>query len=298
MAYDLTDLKVFVAAVEEGNLSRGAERCHLSASSASLRIKNLESILGATLLTRRARGVIATAAGQVLLQHARRCLAQLEQMRTDLTPFAHGMRNNVTVFSNSNAIATHLPNDLGHFFRKYPEVRVTLEERMTHEILNAVIEGRADLGIVAMETEHPELRFLPYKKDSLVLIAPARHPLANRHDIHFSECLDYPFICLQSGAAVHTFLMGHASALDQRMDIRVQVSSHWAVVRLVASGAGIGIVPRTAIPVSEEENLSIVSLLDTWAVRDLRVCIPKRQQIDHVHRDNLIRMLCPTFDPE
>lgn len=293
MAYDLTDMKVFVAAAEEGNLSRGAERCHLSASSASLRIKNLEAVLGTQLLTRRARGVIPTAAGLVLLEHARRCLAQLEQMRTDLAPFTNGMSNNVTVFANDNAIATHLPHDLAIFFRRHPDVRVTLEERMTHDILNAIVEGRADLGIVALESEHPELRYIPYKEDKLVLIAPLRHPIAAQSEVHFAECLNHPFICLQSGAAVHTFLVGHAQAVGGRLDIRVQVSGYWAIVRLVASGAGIGIVPRTAIPVSEEENLTIVDLLDPWAVRDLRVCVPKDREVDHVHRDSLIKILCP-----
>ena len=294
MAYDLTDMKVFVAAAEEGNLSRGAERCHLSASSASLRIKNLESVLGTQLLTRRARGVIPTAAGLVLLEHARRCLAQLEQMRTDLAPFTNGMSNNVTVFANNNAIATHLPHDLAIFFRRHPNVRITLEERVTHDILNAIAEGRADLGIVALESDRPELKFIPYKKDKLVLIAPLRHPIAARSEVNFADCLNYPFICLQSGAAVHTFLVGHAQAISQRLDIRVQVSGYWAIVRLVASGAGIGIVPRTAIPVSEEDNLTIIDLLDPWAVRDLRVCIPRNSETEHVHRDSLIKILCPT----
>nr|AAX86478.1 transcripion regulator [Pseudomonas sp. L1] len=293
MAYDLTDLKLFIAASEEGNLSRGAERCHLSASSASLRIKNLESVMGMPLLTRRARGVIPTAAGHVFLDHARRCLAQLEQMRTDLSPFRHGMSNNVTVFANNNAIATHLPHDLAVFFRKHPDVRVTLEERMTHDIITAVVEGRADMGIVAIEHDNPELRFIPYKKDKLVLIAPLRHPLAKLDAIQFKDSLCYPFICLQTGAAVHTFLVGHASALDLSMDIRVQVSGYWAVVKLVASGAGVGIVPRTAIPVSEEDNLAIIDLVDPWAIRNLHVCVPRLQEVEHTQRDNLIRVLCP-----
>lgn len=298
MAYDLTDMKVFVAAAEEGNLSRGAERCHLSASSASLRIKNLESVLGTQLLTRRARGVIPTAAGLVLLEHARRCLAQLEQMRNDLAPFTNGMSNNVTVFANNNAVATHLPYDLAIFFRRHPEVRVTLEERMSHDIINAIAEGRADIGIVALESEHPELKFIPYKKDKLVLIAPLRHPLADCTEIHFADCLNYPFISLQSGAALHTFLIGHAQAVGQRLDIRVQVSGFWAIVRLVASGAGVGVVPRTAIPVSEENNIMIVDLLDPWAVRDLRVCIPKEKSVEHAHRDSLIKILCPKLEGE
>jgi len=294
MAYDLIDLKVFVAATEERNLSKGAQRCHLSTSSASLRIKNLESALGAQMLTRRARGVVPTAAGLVLLEYARRCLAQLEQMRMDLAPYTHEMSRNVTVFASNFAIATHLPSDVALFFGKYPDVRVTLEERMPHEILNAVIDGRADLGIVAIEDEHPEITFLPYKKDKLVLIIPHEHPLSQMKHVLFADCLRHSFICLQSGAAVHTFLVGHAQALGLSMDVRVQVSSYGAIAKLVASGAGIGIIPRTAIPPSEMDNLVILDLLDPWATRDLRVCVSNASKAENVHRDRLISVLCPS----
>ena len=105
MLYDLTDLKVFLAVAEEGNLSRGAERCSLAPSSVSLRIKGLEETLGTPLLIRQSRGVSLTPAGHVLVEHARRCMAQLAQMTTDLQPFANGLIGHVTFFANNNAIS-------------------------------------------------------------------------------------------------------------------------------------------------------------------------------------------------
>jgi DNA-binding transcriptional LysR family regulator len=181
MHYDLTDLKVFLAVAEEGNVSRGAERCHLAPSSVSLRIKGLEENIGTALLTRQARGVTLTPAGHVLVEHARRCVAQLEQMHVDLLPFARGLTGHVTFFANNNAISSHLPDDLARFFTLYPSVRITLEERMSHDIVAAVASGRADIGVVALETEHPELDFLPYREDRLVLLAPLGSPLRGLH---------------------------------------------------------------------------------------------------------------------
>ncbi|OYD60189.1 UNVERIFIED_ORG: DNA-binding transcriptional LysR family regulator [Burkholderia sp. CF145] len=292
MPYDLTDLKVFLAIAEEGNVSRGAERCHLAASSASLRMKNLEDSVGVRLFKRQARGVTLTAAGHVLREHAKRCLAQLEQMRADLVPYVQGMTGHVTVFANNNAISTHLPDDLARFFKAYPSVRITLEERLSHDIVGAIVEGRAEIGVVALETEHPALEFLPYRKDQLVLLTPIDHPLAESGSISFASCLGQPFISLQSGAALHTFLMNHASALGGRLDVRVQVSGYRAIARIVASGAGIGIVPRTAIERSDRGRLSIVNLIEPWAERDLRVCIPKNPGEKNIYRDNLVEILC------
>lgn len=201
------------------------------------------------------------------------------------------MTNNVTLFANNNAVATHLPNDLAIFFRKHPDVRITLEERMTHEILAAVADGRADLGVVAHQESYPELSFIPYRQDKLVLITPQGHPLLQMDEVSFSQCLAYPFICLQPGAAVHTFLMSNATALGERMDIRVQVSGYDAVVKLVASGAGIGIVPNSAIGDRESAGLGVIDISDTWAIRDLRVCV-SRQAAPNPARDRLIEILC------
>ncbi|MBH3382758.1 hypothetical protein I5S53_02015 [Pseudomonas juntendi] len=91
---------------------------------------------------------------------------------------------------------------------------------------------------------------------------------------------------MQPGAAVHS----HASALGERMDIRVQVSGYDAVVKLVASGAGIGIVPSSAIGDRESVGLVVVDLTDTWAMRDLRVCVSK-QAAPNPARDQLIEIL-------
>ncbi|WP_176054847.1 LysR family transcriptional regulator [Paraburkholderia caribensis] len=292
MSYELTDMKVFVAVAEEGNVSRGAERCHLAPSSASLRIKNLEDSVGVALLNRHPRGVALTAAGQVFVEHAKRCLAQLEQLRSDLLPFTQGMTGHVTVFANNNAISSHLPDDLARFFAAYPSVRITLEERMSHDIVGAVVAGRADVGVVALESEHPALRFAPYKEDQLVLLAPITHELAQQSHVSFKECLGQPFISLQSGAALHTFLNNHASALDGRLDVRVQVSGYRAIARLVASGAGIGIVPRTAIESSDKGKLAVIQLTEPWSQRNLHVCVSRNPAEKNLYRDKLVDMLC------
>lgn len=292
MHYDLTDLRVFLAVAEEGNVSRGAERCHLAPSSASLRIKGLEEAVGTALLTRGARGVTLTPAGHVLVEHVRRCVAQLEQMHADLLPFAHGLTGHVTFFANNNAISSHLPDDLARFFAEYPSVRITLEERMSHDIIAAVANGRADIGVVALEIEHPELDFLPYREDQLILLAPLKSEIAQNDVVSFADCMEQPFISLQSGAALHTFLMNHASALGRQLDIRVQVSGYRAIARLVASGAGVGIVARSALEPLDYERLAIVELSEPWARRDLRVCVPRRPHEKNFFRDRLVEILC------
>ncbi len=291
MRYDITDLQVFLTVVEEGNLTRGAERYHLAPSSVSLRIKGLENAVGTPLLLRSARGVMPTPAGQVMVEHARRCLAQLEQMHVDLMPYARGLTGHIKLFANNNSISSYIPDDLAKFFDQHPSVRVTLEERMSHDIIAAVSAGRADVGVVALETDYPNLIFFPYYEDRLVLVAPLKSEFAKKKAVSFSDCLHQPFISLQHGAALHTYLMNHAAAVGAELDLRVQVSGYRAITRLISSGAGIGIVPRSVIEASDRDRLVVVELVDAWARRNLHICVQRNPIEANFFRDALVEIL-------
>jgi len=291
MRYDITDLKVFLAVVEAGNLSRGAEHCHLSPSSVSLRIKGLEDALGAVLLIRRPHGVEPTPAGSLVVEHAYRCLAELEQMHASLLPHSQGVKNHIKLFANSLSINSYIPKDLVHFFKQYPSVRVSLTEHTSQEIVAAVNAGQADVGIVAPGVTHPNLIFLPYHKDRLVLLAPLDNKLAKQGTVRFIECVREPFLSLPQGASLHTFLMNHAAALGSTLDIRVQVAGYHAITLLVSSGAGVAIVPHSALRRESHNDFAVVALSDPWACRNLRICIANRPDEPHYFRDQLVTTL-------
>ncbi len=292
MHYDLVDLRTFLAIAEEGSLSRGAARAHLAPSSASLRLKGLEEALGVSLFVRQARGVALTAAGSVMLEHVRQCIARLEQMHADLSPYALGLTTHLTLFANNNVVNFHLPDDLARFFAAHPSVRITLEERLGHDIVLAVVQGRADLGVIAVESEHPDLEFFPYREDRFVVIAPPDGRLGRRRAVRFADCFGEPWISLQNGSALHTFLMNQSASQGGRLDVRVQVANFDSVVRLVASGAGISIVPATGLGKLQHGPLAVLELTEPWAARHNRVCIRKGAIAGNRQLGHLVAALC------
>lgn len=292
MHYDLVDLRTFLAIAEEGSFSRGADRVHLALSSASLRLKKLEEGLGVSLFVRQARGVALTAAGHVMLEHVRQCLAGLEQMHADLSPYALGLTAHLTLFANNSVVNFHLPDHLALFFANHASVRITLEERLGPDIILAVIQGRADIGIVAVDSDHPDLEFIPYREDRFVVVAPAQSRLSERSAVRFTDCFSEPWICQQNGSALQTYLVSQAAALGGRLDIRVQVAHFDAVMRLVASGAGISIVPMSAVNARKYANLAVLELTEPWAARHHRVCLRKGAMADNKHLAHLVETLC------
>ena len=275
MDYDLTDLRLFVAMAEERNLTRGAARAFLAPSSASHRLRRLEDALQTPLFDRQPRGLEPTRAGEALLRHARQVFACIEQMHAELSPYASGIRGQVSLWANTHATHSYLPDDLAGFLKRHPQVSVSLEERTSTEIAMAVAHGEIDVGVLAdAGAQGAGVVLWPYRQDRLVLIVPQGHALAQRARVAFAEVLDQAFVMLHSGSAIHTFTMNAAAALGRHLDVRIQVRSFEAVCRMVGAGEGIGLVPRSAVPrAGLSEPPVVVALDEAWAQRDLQVCV-------------------------
>ena len=273
--YDLTDLRLFVAMAEERNLTRGAARAFLAPSSASHRLRRLEDALQTPLFDRQPRGLEPTRAGEALLRHARQVFACIEQMHAELSPYASGIRGQVSLWANTHATHSYLPDDLAGFLKRHPQVSVSLEERTSTEIAMAVAHGEIDVGVLAdAGAQGAGVVLWPYRQDRLVLIVPQGHGLAQRARVAFAEVLDQAFVMLHSGSAIHTFTMNAAAALGRHLDVRIQVRSFEAVCRMVGAGVGIGLVPRSAVPrAGLSEPPVVVALDEAWAQRDLQVCV-------------------------
>ncbi|MBA4114704.1 MAG: LysR family transcriptional regulator, partial [Verminephrobacter sp.] len=178
---DLTSLQLFVAVCELGSIGRAAEREFIAASAVSKRLSDLETAVDTALLYRHSRGVTLTPAGESLLHHARTVLFGLERMQGELSEYADGVRGHVRMHANISAIVQFLPEDLGAFARAHSQVKIDLQEHLSPDVLHAVQEGAADLGICNTGGNGAStLQSRPYRSDNLMLIVPAEHALSAR----------------------------------------------------------------------------------------------------------------------
>lgn len=272
--FDLVDLRLFVKVAEANSLTRGAERSSLSLAAVSLRIKHLEEALGTKLLYRETRGVSTTEAGRVFLDHARQVLEQIERLQSGMQPFSSGVRGHVRLFANTTAISELLPSVLAKFFDIHSAISVDLQERLSIEIVRAVHEGIADIGVISAYVWAEGLETLPYRKDRLVLAVPFGHPLAQVEHMQFTDALEYEFIGLDAHSATHSFLQHEVSQSGRRMQQRIQVGNFDAMCRMVEANVGIGVLPEMAARRHAKlTKIKIVQLLDDWAARELRICV-------------------------
>jgi DNA-binding transcriptional LysR family regulator len=274
LRFDLPDLSLFRHVVEAGSITRGAERANLALAAASARVRNMEQALGAPLLLRSRHGVTPTQAGRTLLQHARAILEQAERLREDLGAYAGGLAGQVRVLSNTNALTEFLPETLSAFLAAHPHVSIDLEERLSDEIVGLIAEGVGDIGVVAGTVDPGKLTTYPFRSDRFVVVVARDHELASRREVSFAEVLNYDFVGLDRASAIQRFLAGKASHIGRPLRLRVQLRSFDAVCRVVESKVGIGIVPRTtAERAVKSAAIKAVDLTDSWALRELTICV-------------------------
>jgi DNA-binding transcriptional LysR family regulator len=280
MRFDLADLRLFTAVIDAGSITAGAGRLNLAIAAASTRIRNMEAALGAPLLERRRQGIAPTEAGRALLQHARILLRQAERMRADLGQYAGGIRGQVRLLSNTNALSEFLAEPLSAFLAAHPQVNIDLEERLSEEIVALVGEGAADIGIVAGTIATTGLETLPFRSDRFVVVTASGHPLVAVPSIDFAELLECDFVGLDRSSALQRFLSERAEAIGRRLRLRVQLRSFDAVCRFVELNVGIGIVPATtARRLGRTMAIRRIELTDAWARRELRICLRQGEDL-------------------
>ncbi|MDB5994628.1 MAG: LysR family transcriptional regulator [Pseudomonas sp.] len=273
MHFDLTDLRLYLNILDTGNITAGAARSHLSLAAASARIRAMEASLGTHFLERGRRGVSPTPAGKALAQHARLLLQYAERMQQDLAEYANGVKGQVRLLCNTTAITEYLPEVLADFLRTHPNLDIDLQELPSARITHALRQGAADLGIVSDAVDTHALETLPFRDDPLVLIMPPGHPLSYAGTPSFSATLHHDYVGLTADNALAVYLEEQALHVGMRMQIRIRADGFDGVMRMVARGAGLAIVPLAAITRrGADQPFQSVALKEDWAQRKLLLC--------------------------
>jgi DNA-binding transcriptional LysR family regulator len=274
MRLDLVTLRLFLAVIDEGGIAKAARREHITGPAISKRIAELEEWLGVRLIERHVRGIKPTSAGLALAAEARTVLGGVSRIEATLSEYASGARGEVSIISGASGLVGQLPEDLKQFILDNPLVRLRIKEAHSPEVVRAVSDGSADIGIYAPSvTAPPHLDVYSYQVIRLVLVTAASHPLAHRRGVNLAEAVRYDLIGLSGESALGLLLARIAEAHGIEVKPRIEVTGHEPMRRLVEAGIGIGILPDVcALPYAEAMQLRCVPLRDAWARYTLNLC--------------------------
>jgi len=258
----LRQLQFLIALADHGSFSRAAEAAHVTQPTLSAGIKELESVLGATLVERGARGATLTPAGEAAVARARVMMTEAE----DLVHAARAAGEPLTGAFRLGVIPTIapflLPRVLPALRQSFPDLELFLREDLTHRLAEALKERRLDAALIALPYDLPGLETAAIAEDEFLFAARPDHPLADRARLKPEEVAGEPLLLLEDGHCLRDHALsvcaagGPATGPAGRPDFAA--TSLHTLVQMVRNGLGATLLPRLALDAGLADRLDLV----------------------------------------
>ena len=284
----LTEMRYIVALSRERHFGRAAEACHVSQPTLSVALKKVENQLGAALFERTPTEVRITALGERIVAQARRVLEEavrLEEIAgSGGDPLSGTLRVGV-IFS----IAPYLlPQLIPALHQHAPSMPLFLKEDFTGNLIPALKAGELDVIVIALPFSEPGLVAQPVYEEPFRVVVPANHAWATRTDVVADELNGESLLLLGQGNCFRDQVLESCPRLTDvsALDHRIEVGSLETIRYMVASGAGLAVMPSTAADplISNERMVKVLPFAGKPPSRTVglvwRVSFPRPQAID------------------
>lgn len=278
---ELNQMKLFLDLVREGSFTRVAEQNRLTQPAVSLQIQRLEAELGTRLLERTTRRVLVTEDGQILASYARDILARAEEARQVLHERRGQMVGTIRMAAIHSVGLHELPTYIKKFIRMHPEVRLHIEYHPSDQVYQLVLQGAADIGLVAYPEQRDSLVTIPFLEDEMVVIVPPEHPLAEGRDqIVLKDLVDCDMIAFDPSIPTRRATDGVLTQHGIHVNIKMECDNVEIMKKMVEVGLGVAFVPRFSVQAeAARETLKILRLKDYCFLRPLGIIHRKGQPL-------------------
>lgn len=271
----LEQLEMFCAVVRSGSMSRAAALLHVSQPAISQQIRALEAEFGTQLLVRTHRGVEPTPAGDALVRYARRILVLGRSLRAEIEALREAAAHRLVVGATPVIGGYALPCTIYLFRRRYPDARIDLVIANTTEVLQRLQDGLLHMAVIegplpsdVSLQDHWATQVLT--EDTLVLVTPAKGPLAEKERFHVQDLREVPLILREKGSGTRRaieerFPTGGVAFED--LNVVMELSSLEAIKTSVEAGHGVALLSRWTVRKEVHAGALRIAPLDGVTIR-------------------------------
>jgi DNA-binding transcriptional LysR family regulator len=250
---DFRHLETFRRVADLKSFSRAADDLFLTQPTVSGHILSLEKSLSLRLFDRTGKEARLTKAGEVFLRYASKILTARKDLLNALSEFSQGIGGELSLGASTIPGEYLLPKLMGDFKKEHPHFTLSLKIADTKEIVQYVLQGSVELGMIGAKVEHPSLHYEKYGDDEVIAVAPSGHPLARKRRVDVEELLKEPWIIREEGSgtqmAVEKALRKKGKSLKE-FNVGMEMGSTSSVKEGVKARLGLAFISKRAV---EEE---------------------------------------------
>ncbi len=246
---EIGHLRAFVTIANLGVMTRAAQELHVTQPALSVQIAKLEDEVGSPLFDRSPKGMTLTDAGRTLMPYARETLARLDDAQLALDELRGLKRGSLSIGGGATATTYLLPPLLARFHESHPAIRFYVREQASRGVVDAVVGGELDVGIVTLPLAAPDphLHVERWVVDELRLIVPPGHRLQGRKTFDWHDLGGTPLVLFEAGSAVRAHIDASIEDAGVDSDIVMELRSIESIKQMVAQGIGAAFVSEHAL---------------------------------------------------
>ncbi|MGN6233335.1 MAG: LysR substrate-binding domain-containing protein [Trinickia sp.] len=255
----LDRLRTLVAIADYGSFAAAAQLLHLAPPTVSLHIAELESRIGAPLLSRQRGNVRPSPIGEALVARARRLLGEVESALEDVSRQVQGLASRVRLGASTGAIAHLLPQAIAQLRDHHPEIDVQIAVLTSQETLARIAQGTLDVGLVALpQSATPGLSIRPWRRDPVMAFLPADWTPPAR--VTPAWLAAQPLILNDAKTRLSRLTSEWFAQAGYRPTARIELNFNDAIKSLVAAGYGATLLPHEAGAAQSDSRIAMRSL--------------------------------------
>ena len=240
-------VRYFIEVARCGSIREASERLNVAASALSRQIQNLEQEFGVPLFERLPRGMRLSPAGEIYVRYARSVHLESDRVRNEIEELRGLRRGTIKVYAVEGSIADVLTHVIAVFRDKHPGISFKLVAIGTDDVVTAVRDGQADVGVSFHGQADAAVRFVRRFRDPLRALVHPRHPLAKRRQLSLIEALGFPMALPQPGFGIRRLIDEQCRRLGLSVTPALETNSIEALRGFARSGAGISMLPTSSV---------------------------------------------------
>lgn len=248
---DFRQLETFVAVAKFKSFSKAADHLFLTQPTISSHIANLEKELNTVLINRTNRKISLTKAGEILFESALNLVNLKEDALYKLSEYQGKIVGHIEIASSTIPEQYILPEIISVFHKIYPDVTFSMLHYDSQRVLEGIIQGEIDFGIVGTEIPNSQLSYHELAEDELFLIVPYDYPLAkNQQEIPLNEALKERLIFRERGSGTRKLLEERMKELHislESLNVVAYIENTEAIKQFIRKGLGVSFLSNRAI---------------------------------------------------
>jgi DNA-binding transcriptional LysR family regulator len=277
---NLNQLRAFYQVAKCQNVSRAARQLFVSQPAVTAQVKLFEESCRLKLFKKKGRSLMLTDEGKTLFNFARKIFKYEKKIEDAVLQMKELKKGNLKLGSARTYARYFMPFLLTGFRDAFPDIKIHLDEGSSREMINSLIELKNEVVIIAKVDDYPNIEFLPFSREELVLILSPNHRLASQDHIGFDQIAEEPIIMKDPGSGTRRLVDDLFSKKGAMPNVLMETGDAEIIKLLVQHGEGISFLVKEAVAVElREEELVAVPLKEDAIFLDVTIAYLKNQPL-------------------